>query len=676
MIQISNLTKSFGARTLFQDINWHISHRCVGLIGPNGAGKSTLMKILAGVDHADSGEIHSPRGSTVGYLPQEVGHLEGENVVDVVLQGRRDLLDMAAELERLASAIDAEPDPDALLRLNERQGHLQSAYEIAGGYTLEPRAREVLGALGFKQPDLVRHPDTFSGGWRMRILLARLLLQSPDLLLLDEPTNHLDIDSMRWLESFLTSYRGIILMVSHDRAFLNRTIDAVAVLAPEGVDIYPGNYDNFLRKQEEELELLTKQAEQQTKEIARSQAFIDRFKAKASKAKQAQSRLKQLEKVERITLPNARKKVRFRFPEAPKSGNLIVELRNLHKSYGENVVYKGLDFKAYRGQRIALVGPNGAGKSTLLKIIAGVIPFERGDRLLGDRVTVGYFAQHQVEVLNLNNTVIQEIMDTGVSNITQARAALGAFLFNNESIDKPVRVLSGGEKNRLALAKILLNPPNLLVMDEPTNHLDMDSRDALHQALREYQGCLIFISHDRHFINQLVNAVVHVEHGVVSPYLGTYDEYFSKRQAELAPPPAALPTKAAPSSKASSNAKASPAAPSNPAFVVPSNPKERRRILSDLRSRRTDALRPLKKRVDQKEKEISSLEARLASFDAEMADPKTYSDGAKFTQLSCDRSMLARKLEALMESWSQDQQELEALSSEFDTFEAALREES
>jgi ATP-binding cassette subfamily F protein 3 len=664
MIQLAHLTKSFGARTLFEDINWHISHRCVGLVGPNGAGKSTLMKILAGVEHADSGEVHAPKGSTVGYLPQEVGHLEGATALDVVLQGRRDLLDMAAELERLSASIDATDDMAELERLNARRGQLQSVYELAGGYTLEPRAREVLGSLGFRQADLDRDPDTFSGGWRMRILLARLLLQSPDLLLLDEPTNHLDIDSMRWLESFLTSYRGIVLMVSHDRAFLNRTIDAVAVLEPDGVEVYPGNYDNYLRRQEEELEQLVKQAEQQSKDIARAQAFIDRFKAKATKAKQAQSRIKMLEKVERIVLPSERKRVRFRFPEAPKSGNLVIELRHIAKAYGDNVVYKSLDFKAYRGQRVALVGPNGAGKSTLLKVVAGVLSFERGERILGDRVTVGYFAQHQVEVLNMNNTVLQEIMDTGVTNITQARAALGAFLFNNEAVDKPVRVLSGGEKNRLALAKLLINPPNLLVMDEPTNHLDMDSRDALQQALRDYQGCLIFISHDRHFINQLVNMVVHVEHGVVHPYLGTYDEYFAKRQGELAQLAGAGAGVGSGGGAASAPAAAQGAV----------SGKDRRKLLSDLRARRNDTLRPLKKQVDQQEAEVSNLEGKLSGIDAQMADPATYADGAKFSQLSRERASVARKLDGLMEAWSQAQERLEALTKQFDAEEASLRD--
>ena len=463
MIQVTWLTKYFAPQKLFENLTWQVDRfKRTALVGHNGAGKSTILRIIAGELDADSGSVIIPKTMSVGYLPQEITLLDAKPAIDLVLSGRQRVLDLEDEIERLQRSVERDPSDENIAALGARQHE----FESAGGYSLRAEAQSIMASLGFRQGELHKCTTEFSGGWQMRILLARLFLSKPDLLLLDEPTNHLDIESLDWLESFLASYPGTLLIVSHDRAFLNHVVDGIAALDDNGLLLFPGNYDHYLQLRDEMEEQLKKQAIQQSKIIAEKQAFIERFRYKATKAKQAQSRLKQLEKMETVQLLQNRKKVRFHFPDPERPPQILLELRHVSKSYDDNVVYKDINFRIYRGDKIALCAPNGAGKSTLIKILANIIPFE-GERLLSDRVHLAHFAQHQIDALDFSKTLLQEA-GAGLPstiNMTMLRAALGALLFTNEDVDKSVSFLSGGEKNKLALAKLLLRAPNLLLLD-------------------------------------------------------------------------------------------------------------------------------------------------------------------------------------------------------------------
>ena len=529
MIQLDDISKGFGGQTLFRDVTWRIPEReRIGLVGPNGAGKTTLCRILAGREEPDTGQVSRPRAVTVGYLPQEVSGGGGGSVLAEALSGCEAVWALEREMENVARQLETAPGE----ALTERYGELQHRFEALGGYRLETEARTILSGLGFRPDDLPRPLAEFSGGWRMRAALARLLLLAPSLLLLDEPTNHLDLASLGWLEDFLTGYAGTVVVVSHDRYFLNRMVTSIADLTPEGLIVYPGDYDDFLVEREARRELLEARARNQAKRIAEVERFIERFRYKATKARQVQSRIKMLDKVERIELPGARRQVHFAFPEPPRTGRRVATLTGIYKAYGDNVVYAGIDVAVERGERLALVGENGAGKSTLLKMLAGVLPFDRGERLLGSHVAVHYYAQHQLDALDPTRTVLEELEAVAPeSTHTRLRTILGAFLFSGDSVEKKVAVLSGGEKARLALAKMLARPAALLCMDEPTNHLDLASKEVLEEALFGFTGTIVFISHDRYFINRIATQVVEVEHGHLTTHLGTYDDYLDHKSA-------------------------------------------------------------------------------------------------------------------------------------------------
>ena len=462
MLTVSGVTKAFGARVLFEEATLQVNRGDrIGLVGPNGAGKSTLFSLLLGHAQPDDGEVRLERTATIGFLPQETAPTGDETVLG------------------LATAIDA----------------TEAEYL---GNELAPKAKKILRGLAFREQDFDRPLKQMSGGWVMRAYLARLLVQQPDLLLLDEPTNHLDLESLRWFQEYLRNYPGAILLISHDREFLNQLCDSIVEIRQSRLQRYRGNYDDYLVQCEAQAEQLAAAYKNQQKKIEQLQEFADRFRAKASKASQAQAKLKQIERMEKIEAPvREGKKIKFRFPQPARSGQRVITLTGIHHAYGETVVYRGMDFQAEREQRIVLVGPNGAGKSTLLKILAGVLPVQQGSRELGLNVKVGYYAQHRVEMLRPDRTVLAEALDTP-QRITEefARTILGSFLFRGDDVFKPVKVLSGGEKSRLALVKLLLDPPNLLLMDEPTTHLDMASIDALIGALQDFTGTLIFISHD------------------------------------------------------------------------------------------------------------------------------------------------------------------------------------
>jgi ATP-binding cassette subfamily F protein 3 len=672
MVQLNDVSKNYGAQSLLEGVTWQVDRfRRTGLVGPNGSGKTTLLRLLAGELQPDGGEVARPRGVSVGYLPQEVPIVDGATVLSAVLEGRTDILSMSEELARLEAEIHA-TSPSDELRLSElagRQGEVQERFEHEGGYRLVARAKEILAAMGFEPDAFQRSPASLSGGWRVRLLLSRLLLKAPDFLLLDEPTNHLDLPTLAWLESFLHDYPGCIVLVSHDRAFLNRTIEAVAALERGALRLHGGDYDSYVRLRADERTLLEKRVKEQAREIARVEEFAERFRFKATKAKQVQSRLRALDKMDKVEAPAPEARtVGFRFPPAARSSHMVVELKRIDKRYGDNVVYRGVDFTAHRGDRIALVGPNGSGKSTLLKIIAGVLPFDAGERVLGDRVAPGYFAQHQAEALSLERTVLDEMMSAAdVETAPLVRGLLGAFLFSGDTVDKRVRVLSGGEKNRLALAKILLSPPNLLVMDEPTNHLDLDSREALEEALTSYDGCLVFISHDRYFINRLATKVFHVEGGRLREYWGSYDEYEAKRREEASSGgPGATATASASAGTGPGRDLASPA--SEPV----NRKKDLRRQLAELVDRRSRATRALRDRIAKTEKEVADCEGRLSEIDRLLADPSSYGDAVLIERLGRERGALAPKLDPLLERWAADQAALEAKCAEFDAEEAAL----
>lgn len=637
MIQIVSLSKYFGPQCLFDDITWQLDRfRRTALVGHNGAGKSTMLRIIAGEIDADGGQVVIPKGVRIGYLPQEITQMASMPAIDYVLSGRQEIIDLETELEEAHMRVDADPSPENTAIM----GDLQLRFEMLGGYALRSQAQSIMASLGFDPAEFGKLTSEFSGGWQMRVLLAQLLLSKPELLLLDEPTNHLDIASLAWLESFLANYPGVLVIVSHDRAFLNRVVDGVVALDVNGLLLYPGNYDHYLELREMLEGQLKKSAEQQRQIIADKQAFIERFRSKASKAKQVQSRIKQLEKMESVQLLQNRKKVSFRFPSPERTPNVVLELQNASKAYGDNVVYQNIDFRIYRGDKLALIAPNGAGKSTLLKMLADAIPFE-GERLLADRVTVAHFAQHQVDALDFSKTLLQEAQDglPSTLSMTQLRSALGAFLFTSDDIDKPVSVLSGGEKNKLALAKILLRAPNLLLLDEPTNHLDLDSREALENALIEFPASIVVISHDRWFVDKVCNKVVAIENGLLEIFEGNYSEY----EAHVA-----MLAETRVQAGLSDNAAES------------SNVKKQKRIESaQQRQAIQKATKNIQKRLDKSEKETHQLEKQIADIDAQLSDPESYKNADLIKSLNITKTQCQESLELALEAWMMAQEELD-----------------
>jgi ATP-binding cassette subfamily F protein 3 len=621
VIQLDSVSKSYGGQRLFDDLSWRILRdERIGLVGPNGAGKTTLCRLLAGLEEPDAGRVSRDRGTTVGYLPQEVGGVARGSVLSEALAAFDDVWGLERELEEVAAALAADPSE----ALTARYGELQHRFESGGGYRLEAEAKIILGGLGFRPEEFHRPLGEFSGGWRMRAALARLLLLRPSLLLLDEPTNHLDLEALQWLEEFLAKYDGAVVVVSHDRYFLNRMVTSIAELSPAGLALYPGDYDAYLVEREARQELLAARARNQAKRIAEIERFIERFRYQATKARQVQSRVKMLERIERVTVDGPARQVRFAFPAPPRTGRILVTLSGVDKSYGEKAVYRGLDLTLERGERIALVGVNGAGKSTLLRLLAGVLPFERGLRTLGAHVSAHYYAQHQIDALDPAHTVLEEMEAAAPEAVhTRLRTILGSFLFSGDSVDKKVAVLSGGEKARLALAKMLVRPAALLCLDEPTNHLDLASRAVLEEALSEFPGTIVFISHDRYFINRLATKVIEVEAGRLTAHLGGYDDYLDHRHASA--PPAA-PRRA----------------PSAPA---PSRPRE---------SRSGDAqLRELQKRLEQVEAQIQALEARLAALATALGDPALYADGLRVRAVTAEQRAAQAQVAGLMREWEE-----------------------
>src|SRR5262245_37927966 len=641
MIQIEGVGKGYAGQQILADLSWRIPDReRIGLVGPNGAGKTTLCRLLAGVEEPDEGRIVRPRETTVGYLPQEAaGNPEG-TVLGEVLGGFADVWQLEREMEDVAARLAAASaaDSDAL---TARYGDLQHRFEALGGYRLETEAKAILSGLGFRPADFTRALSEFSGGWRMRAMLARLLLQRPSLLLLDEPTNHLDIASLEWLESFLADYEGTVVLVSHDRYFLNRMVTSIAELAPSGLTVYPGDYDEYLVQRQARRELLEAQARNQAKRIAEIERFIERFRYQATKARQVQSRVKMLERMELVEVERDARVIRFAFPQPPRTGRRVVTLAGVRKAYGDNVVYSSVDFEVERGAKIALVGPNGAGKSTLLRMLAGALAFDRGERTLAAHVAVHYYAQHQLEALTPTLTVLEELERAAPElGQTRLRTILGTFLFSGDAVEKKISVLSGGEKARVALAKMLVRPAALLCMDEPTNHPELASREVLEGALASFPGTIVFISHDRYFINRIATEIVEISRGTLVTYRGSYDDYLDSKARATAPP-------------------ATPAAPAHPVpsretGAAPAEAPRRSRRESSRRSEQvTKDVRELRRRLGEVERQIHALEARLAELGERLGDPALYANGERVREVTAERKRAEEQVMWLMREWEQ-----------------------
>jgi ATP-binding cassette subfamily F protein 3 len=538
MLALQNAGKRFGPRVLFLEADWLIRNdEKTALVGANGAGKSTLMKVLAGLETLDYGSLEQTRGISIGYLPQEGLQLSGRAVFEECLAVFDDLHEMEREVERLAAQLaELNHESSEYNSAAERYSLLQDRFHALDGYALDAQVGSVLSGLGFGKEDWVRQTDEFSGGWQMRIALAKLLLAKPNLLLLDEPTNHLDLETRNWLEDYLKSYPFGYILISHDRYFLDVTIDRTVEIWNKRLTIYQGNYTKYLKQKDERREQLMAAYRNQRERIEHLEAFINRFRYQATKAKQVQSRIKELEKIERIEIPEAEPVIHFKFPQPPPSGRIVAEAEGLAKSYGPKHVFSNARFTIERGDRVALVGVNGAGKSTLIKLLTGAEAPTAGSIRLGHNVVAEYFAQDQYKVLDPEARMLDDISRAALRvPEVELRSLLGCFLFSGDDVFKPLGVLSGGERNRYALARILVSPSNFLLLDEPTNHLDMRAKDVLLEALAGYSGTIVFVSHDRYFIDRLATRVLEIENGAVTAYEGNYEDYLRRKKALAAP---------------------------------------------------------------------------------------------------------------------------------------------
>ena len=622
MIQLSELSKSFGDRTLLDRVTWQIDDGdCVALCGPNGAGKTTLLKMLAGLEEPDAGAIVTPATLSIGYLPQDGLTHAGRTVFEEASDAFQSLLDQKAEMHhiehRLGEPSMPQAEHDVMLA---RYSDLQDRFRLADGYSMDLRIATVLRGLGFRAEDADRPTETFSGGWQMRLALAKLLLGRPNLLLLDEPTNHLDLDARNWLESYLGEYPYAVILVSHDRYFLDAVATRITDVHLRRLTDYVGNYSKYVEQRDAMLKRLRQARKDQDDEVARVKLFIDRFRYKASKAAQVQSRVKMLEKVVRIEVPPERKRIHFTFPACVKSGRTVLDLKHVRKSYGALTVFRDLSLHIERGDRIALVGPNGAGKSTLMRMLSGQEVQDGGTRTAGHQVILEYFAQDEATRLNPALTVYETLEAGAPTDMVQAiRTTLGGFLFSGDDAYKKAAVLSGGERTRLAVARMLLRPSNTLLLDEPTNHLDLDSKDVLLEALEDYGGTLIIVSHDRYFVEKLATKIIEIGQGEGVVYPGTYQEFLWHKEhtRATAPVTAAQPT---PTSRTPPSKAARPAAR---AAAIPA-PREVRKQEDAARRKKQRATEALRKRIAELESRIAEREAQVKALEAAMAAPGFY----------------------------------------------------
>lgn len=656
MITISNLSIQHGDKHLFKNVSCQIyEHDRIGLGGVNGAGKSTLLKILAGVTESESGEVTRSRQATAGYLPQEISEIDTrQSLYDEAKTAFSNLISKQKELEKIhdtlanAAYSQDQTETDALIR---QQGELQHELDQSGIYIMDAQISKILTGLGFKEKEFGRECSSFSGGWLMRLMLAKQLLAAPTFLFLDEPTNHLDIDTLRWLEEFLSSFPGGLVIISHDRAFLDNMTTTTWELSMGNLNVYKGNYSKYLTEKEQRLIIHRAAYDNQQAQIRQTEHFIQRFRAKSTKAKQVQSRIKQLEKMDRIELAGTESHISFQFPPAAPSGRTTLEVTSLVKNYGSIHVLDDVAFDLQRGDKIAIVGVNGAGKSTLVKILAGLVPHDSGTVRFGHNVTPAYFGQHQAQELSPGYTALETLnMVENDKTLTQTRSLLGAFLFSGDDVDKKVQVLSGGEKSRLALARMIATPANLLIMDEPTNHLDMISQEILQEALKQYDGTIIIVSHNRYFLDQFVNKVMEIKDKKSSLYEGNISRYLEKLD-ELAEQ-AITPEKVTPQEKK----KPEPSA---------SKGKKQRQEQAKIRQKMGKRLKPYRKIIQETEEQIEKLESRKTELEQLLADPELYNDQEQFSEVNTEYSSVERRLDRVMFKWEEAQEKVEKIEAEF-----------
>jgi ATP-binding cassette subfamily F protein 3 len=652
LISLNNISKQYSGTYLFKDVSFHISDReRIAIVGANGTGKSTLMKIMMNQIEPDSGGVMQSRSNTVGYLPQDGVYHQGKTLLDEVATAFDDVLLLRERMDEIHQEIEqltenSAADAPALHELLNELGKIQHHLEHREGYNIESRIKQVLSGLGYAERDFSRMTDEFSGGWQMRIELAKLLLREPTILLLDEPTNHLDLESLEWLESYLQAYEGSVVLVSHDRRFLDNLAERTVELSLGNLNEYSGNYSFYLMQKEQRQAALHAAYDNQQQHIKQTTAFVERFRYKATKARQVQSRLRMLEKMKRVEIESEEQEIVFKFPQPPASGRIVMELKHISKFYDRNRVFEGLSLKIDRGDKIALLGVNGSGKSTLVRILAGLEPFQSGERIPGHNVSVSYFAQQQAEELDPQKTVLQTVEELApLEGMTGLRSLLGAFLFSGEDVFKKVAILSGGEKSRLALAKMLLLRANFLILDEPTNHLDMASKAVLQQALGEFSGSCLIVSHDRDFLEPLINKVIDMRSGALHMLHGTISDYLEKLHEE--------------------QHKVYPLRDTTGQTIQKKSPQHREKLRkreeAEQRQELYRLLKPLNNELQKLEQEISRAEDKKAALEAALADPKTYENEARARSVNIEYREISTHIAVLYEEWAQAHEQIEEI---------------
>ena len=644
MIDLSNISLQFGGNYLFENINFKInSGDKISLVGANGTGKSSLLKIIYGTLHPESGKVFKQKNINIGYLPQENVTHKDKSLLQEALSALSGIVELRNKESEITFLLGQNPDEDSRMDLINQLGEVHHKLEELDSYTAESKVKKILLGLGFTEYDFERMTNEFSGGWQMRIALAKILISQNDLLLMDEPTNHLDIDSLEWLIDFLKNYQGALLIVSHDKHFINEVTNKTLEIYLNKFFRYNGNYDAYLKYKEERDKLVENQFIQQQKKIKETEKFIERFRYKATKAKQVQSRIKQLEKIDLIELPENKSEINIKFPEPPQSGKINIELNSISKSYGEKKIFENVNFKVNKGDKIAFVGSNGAGKTTLAKIIAGEITFNSGNRIIGHNTIISYYAQDVADNLNPDIDILEAIENISAEKtIGQLRSLLGAFLFSADDVFKKIGVLSGGEKSRVALAKILLTKSNFIILDEPTNHLDMSSKDVLLKALQNFSGSLILVSHDIDFLKPLVNKVVEIKNGQIREYPGGIEYYLQKREEYL--------QKEQFSKKPEKDT---------------SNRKDQKRYEAELRQKKYNATRDLTSKIKNLEKSITILEKRDKELKDILADPAVFNDHEAAKEKTIEYNNLQKKLEQALNEWETLSKKLHEIEQHF-----------